>query len=107
MDRMIHTALNTLNNLYMNRAVKSQNLSNLNVPGFRRDMGTTFSSGFLTEDKRYADGFGKSLSVGYFAIWLGVVSWLDYKTMAEESADVKLAPNTSLNDTSLLAWAPL
>ena len=28
MDRMIHTALNTLNNLYMNRAVKSQNLSN-------------------------------------------------------------------------------
>ena len=53
MDRMIHTALNTLNNLYMNRAVKSQNLSNLNVPGFRRDMGTTFSSGFLTEDKRY------------------------------------------------------
>ena len=51
MDRMIHTALNTLNNLYMNRAVKSQNLSNLNVPGFRRDMGTTFSSGFLTEDK--------------------------------------------------------
>ena len=53
MDRMIHTALNTLNNLYMNRAVKSQNLSNLNVPGFRRDMGTTFSSGFLTEDKRF------------------------------------------------------
>jgi len=36
-----------------------------------------------------------------------VVSWLDYKAMAEESADVKLAPNTSLNDTSLLAWAPL
>ena len=46
MDRMIHTALNTLNNLYMNRAVKSQNLSNLNVPGFRRDMGTTFSQVF-------------------------------------------------------------
>ena len=26
-----------------------------------------------TKFKRYADGFGKSLSVGYFAIWLGVV----------------------------------
>ena len=26
-----------------------------------------------TKFKKYADGFGKSLSVGYFAIWLGVV----------------------------------
>ena len=26
-----------------------------------------------TKFKRYADGYGKSLSVGYFAIWLGVV----------------------------------
>ena len=35
-----------------------------------------------------------------------VISWLDYKAMAEES-NIKLAPNTKLNDTSLLAWAPL
>ncbi len=53
MDRMIHTALNTLNNLHMNRGVKSQNLANINVPGFRRDMGTTFSSGFLSQDQQY------------------------------------------------------
>ena len=35
-----------------------------------------------------------------------VVSWLDYKNMAEES-NVRLAPNTNLSDNSLLAWAPL
>ena len=35
-----------------------------------------------------------------------VVSWLDYKTLAEES-NVRLAPNTNLSDNSLLAWAPL
>ena len=35
-----------------------------------------------------------------------VASWLDYKTMAEESG-VKLVPNSDSNDSSLLAWAPL
>ena len=35
-----------------------------------------------------------------------VASWLDYKTMAEESG-VKLVPNSHSNDSSLLAWAPL
>ncbi len=47
MDKMIHTALNTLNNIQLNRSVKSQNLSNINVPGFRRDLGTSFGAGFL------------------------------------------------------------
>lgn len=46
---MIHTALNTLNNIHLNRSVKSQNLSNINVPGFRRDLGTSFSAGFLEQ----------------------------------------------------------
>ena len=49
MDKMIHTALNTLNNIHMNRSVKSQNLSNINVPGFRRDLGTSFTAGFLEQ----------------------------------------------------------
>ncbi len=49
MDKMIHTALNTLNNIHMNRSVKSQNLSNINVPGFRKDLGTSFSAGFLEQ----------------------------------------------------------
>ena len=49
MDKMIHTALNTLSNLYINKSVKAQNLSNLNVPGFRRDLGTTFDTAYLDQ----------------------------------------------------------
>ena len=49
MDKMIHTALNTLSNLYVNKSVKAQNLSNLNVPGFRRDLGTTLDTAFLNQ----------------------------------------------------------
>ena len=53
MDRMIHTALNTLKNLSANRSVRAQNMSNLNVPGHRKDTNTNFTSGFLHEDKQF------------------------------------------------------
>ena len=47
MDKMIHTALNTLKNLTANRSVRAQNMSNINVPGHRKDLNTNFTSGFL------------------------------------------------------------
>jgi flagellar basal-body rod protein FlgF len=48
MDKMIYTAFNTLNNIYDNRSVRAQNMANLNVPGYRRDLGTKSSgSAFL------------------------------------------------------------
>ena len=50
---MIHTALNTLKNLSANRSVRAQNMSNINVPGHRKDLNTNFSSGFLHEVKQY------------------------------------------------------
>ncbi len=50
---MIHTALNTLKNLSANRSVRAQNMSNLNVPGHRKDTNTNFTSGFLHEDKQF------------------------------------------------------
>lgn len=53
MDKMIHTALNTLKNLSANRSVRAQNMSNINVPGHRKDLNTNFSSGFLHEVKQY------------------------------------------------------
>ena len=40
MDKMIFTAFNTLNNIYDNRSVRAQNMANVNVPGYRRDIGT-------------------------------------------------------------------
>ena len=50
---MIHTALNTLKNLSANRAVRAQNMSNLNVPGHRKDLNTNFTSGFLHQVNQY------------------------------------------------------
>ena len=50
---MTHTALNTLKNLSANRSVRAQNMSNINVPGHRKDLNTNFTSGFLHEVKQY------------------------------------------------------
>ena len=38
MDRMIHTAFNSLKNIYDQRFRSANNLANVNVPGFRRDL---------------------------------------------------------------------
>ena len=50
---MIHTALNTIKNLSANRSVRAQNMSNLNVPGHRKDLNTNFTSGFLHHVNQY------------------------------------------------------
>ena len=39
MDKLIYTAFNTVNNIHDNNSVRSQNLANVNVPGYRRDLG--------------------------------------------------------------------
>ena len=49
MDRMIFTALNGLGNLRDAQSVSAQNLSNQNVPGFRRDLVNAGPTKFLTE----------------------------------------------------------
>jgi len=38
MDRMIHTALGSIRNLYDIRFTTSQNLANMTVPGYRREL---------------------------------------------------------------------
>ena len=35
MDRMIHVALNSLQNLRLDQRINAQNLANMNVSGFR------------------------------------------------------------------------
>ena len=49
MDRFIHTALNAMGNLRGVNSVNAQNLANMNVPGFRRDLTTSGTTKFLTE----------------------------------------------------------
>jgi len=47
MDRMIHTALNSLANLRDQRVISAQNLANMAVPGFRRDLANEGSAHFV------------------------------------------------------------
>lgn len=47
MDRLVFTALNSLANLRDDRAVSAQNLANMSVPGFRRDLPNDGAARFL------------------------------------------------------------
>lgn len=48
MDRLVHTALNSLANLRDSRTLSAQNLSNMAVPGYRRDLQNEGGAHFLT-----------------------------------------------------------
>lgn len=51
MDRSIYTALNSMNILRDNKSVTAQNLSNINVTGFQKDIQINFESVYLDRDK--------------------------------------------------------
>ena len=51
MDRSIYTALNSMNILRDNQAVTAQNLANISVTGFQKDVQINFSSVYLDRDK--------------------------------------------------------
>ena len=51
MDRSIYTALNSMSILRDNQSVTSQNLANVSVPGFQKDVQINFSSVYLDRDK--------------------------------------------------------
>jgi flagellar basal-body rod protein FlgF len=51
MDRSIYTALNSMNILRDNQAVTAQNLANISVTGYRKDVSINFSSVYLDRDK--------------------------------------------------------
>ena len=53
MDRMIHLALNSLKTLRIDQRINAQNLANIQVPGFKKDMPITRSSAFLTALDQY------------------------------------------------------
>ena len=51
MDRSIYTALNSMNILRDNKSVTAQNLANVNVTGFQKDIQINFASVYLDRDK--------------------------------------------------------
>lgn len=52
MDRLVYTALNSLANLRDQRVSSAQNLANLAVPGFRRDLGNNGQAFYVATDDR-------------------------------------------------------
>ena len=68
MDKLIHTALNSLNAARIRQNVSSQNLSNAQVPGFRGDeIGGRFGSIFLESDSTLSTrAFTKRSEPGLF-----------------------------------------
>ena len=51
MDRSIYTALNSMNILRDNQSVTAQNLANISVTGFQKDIQINFSSVYLDRDQ--------------------------------------------------------
>lgn len=49
MDKMIFTSLNSIRNLYDQRFNISQNMANISVPGYRRDLSNEGGSAFLEQ----------------------------------------------------------
>ena len=68
MDKMIHTALNSMHMITQNQSMNAQNLSNLNVPGYRRDLGIEFETAYLETQKGIdAKAFATRTNVGVFS----------------------------------------
>ena len=59
MDKLIYTAFQSINNALDNKAIRSQNLSSTNTPGFRADMSVgSAGSGYLEQfDTLYSRAF--------------------------------------------------
>ena len=51
MDRSIYTALNSMNILRDNQSITAQNLANISVTGFQKDIQINFASVYLDRDK--------------------------------------------------------
>lgn len=51
MDKMVHTALNSLKMILQNQQITAQNISNASVVGYRRDSNSEFGTVYLNSDK--------------------------------------------------------
>lgn len=74
MDRMIHTALNSMRNLSELQKVNAQNLTNMTVPGFRKDLWGQAGSGYLQSgDTPTARAFALTTGQSEFSNQTGVM----------------------------------
>lgn len=74
MDRMIHTALNSMTNLAELQKVNAQNLTNLSVPGFRKDLWGQAGTGYLKSGEEFsARAFALSTGKSEFSLQQGAM----------------------------------
>ena len=73
MDKLIHTALNTMHSARLKQATRLQNLSNAQVPGFRGDeIGGRSGSVYLyADDQLETRVFAKKSDPGLFSCRTG------------------------------------
>ena len=82
MDKLIYTAFNTVNNIYDNRAVRAQNLANIAVPGYKRDLGSkSVGTAFLDNmDTLHSRAMAVQDDNNYFSSEPGTLSQTDVDT---------------------------
>jgi len=81
MDKMIFTSLNSIQNLYDQRFNISQNLANISVPGYRRDLGNDAGSAFLAQyDQLGPRAYNLESGPGQFSREAGSLKLSDVKT---------------------------
>ncbi len=81
MDRMVHTAMNSIRNIYDIRFATSQNLANMSVPGYRREMLNEGGSGFLLSDGDVSPrAFALELGANRFSAEQGAIMPSDLAT---------------------------
>lgn len=84
MDRMIHTALNSMRNLAELQRINAQNLTNMTVPGFRKDLWGQAATGYLQA--------GQEQSARAFALTTGKSEFSNqYGTMNPTGVDTDIA----------------
>ena len=89
MDKLIYTAFNSVNNIYDNRAVRAQNLANISVPGYKRDLGAkSIGTAFLDNMQTLQT---RALAIqddnNYFSTQPGTLSQTDIDTDIAISGD--------------------
>tara|TARA_B100000700_G_C14989068_1_gene830317 strand:+ start:819 stop:1601 length:783 start_codon:yes stop_codon:yes gene_type:complete len=67
MDRMIHTALNSLKMILQNQQITSQNISNASVVGYRKDSNSEFGSAYLNGEDQLNSRVFATRQIGAFS----------------------------------------
>ena len=71
MDKMVHTALNSLKMILQNQQITSQNISNASVVGYRRDSNSEFGTAYLNSEEGLNTRVFATREIGAFSTQQG------------------------------------